>query len=79
MTAPAAGYATVPIDADDPAAGFRCGNRELDDFFARHALANDAAGIGRTYVLRRGPDDRVSDPAILGFYTLSKANSASSM
>lgn len=36
-------------------------------------MTNDAAGIGRAYVLRRGPDDPATLPVVLGFYTLSMA------
>jgi predicted GNAT family N-acyltransferase len=45
----------------------------LDDYFARHAVANDAKGVGRAYVLRRGADE-LAPPAILGFYTLNMAS-----
>lgn len=59
------------VEAEDVAAGFRCGKRSLDDFFARHALANDQKGIGCTYVLRREEGDPAGAPEILGYYTLS--------
>lgn len=65
-------YATVRIDAADAASGFRCGKHPLDDYFKRHALKNDEAGISRAYVLRRA-DDETSLPRVLGFYTLSMA------
>jgi ribosomal protein S18 acetylase RimI-like enzyme len=57
--------------------GFTCGVRALDDFFARHALANEEGGLGRVYVLRRvdeSPGDDSTLPAVLGFYTLSMAS-----
>jgi hypothetical protein len=49
----------------------------IDDYFARHALKNDRAGISRTYVLRRTDDDPPGMPEVLGFYTLSMANAES--
>ncbi|MBX3192595.1 MAG: hypothetical protein KF819_36760, partial [Labilithrix sp.] len=36
-------------------------------------MANDAAGISRAYVLRRGAGDPTTLPIVLGFYTLSMA------
>ncbi len=66
-------YATSPIEPADAKAGFSCGKHALDDYLARHAIANDSAGIGRAYVLRRGQDDPRSLPPVLGFYTLSMA------
>lgn len=57
-----------PSDVND----FSCGKHALDDYFRRHALANDASGVGRTYVLPRA-DDEVDLPSVLGFYTLSMA------
>ena len=50
-------YAATPIEPADATSGFACGKHALDDYFARHAVANDQAGIGRAYVLRRGDDD----------------------
>jgi len=67
-------FITDPIGAGDPSSGFSCGEPALDDFFARHALGNDARGLGRTFVLRRGDDLPSSLPAVLGFYTLSMAD-----
>jgi GNAT superfamily N-acetyltransferase len=67
-------YKTERLQPDDVVAGFRCGKRPLDDFFARHALANDRAGICRVYVLRRCEADPPILPPILGFYTLSMAS-----
>lgn len=66
-------YVTVPIEPADAKAGFSCGKHSLDDYFRRHAVANDAAGIGRAYVLRHGMDDGAALPSVLGFYTLSMA------
>jgi len=61
-------FLTEPIRAEDARTRFRCGKHALDDFFARHALANDRAGIGKTFVLR-GLEQ--GSPPVLGFYTLS--------
>jgi GNAT superfamily N-acetyltransferase len=66
-------YLTEPIVPADARAGFSCGKHALDDYFARHAVSNDAAGIGRAYVLRRGDGDDPTLPVVLGFYTLSMA------
>lgn len=66
-------YISSPIEPADAKTGFSCGKHALDDYFARHAVKNDAAGIGRAYVLRRGIDDDGSLPLVLGFYTLSMA------
>jgi hypothetical protein len=35
------------IEPSDGKTGFSCGKHALDDYFARHAAANDAAEIGR--------------------------------
>ena len=61
------------IRADDVASGFRSGVHALDDYFERHALPNDAAGVGRAYVLRRSPTESAALPVVLGYYTLSMA------
>lgn len=63
---------TEPIAEGDDDTGFQCGEPALDTYFARHALANDRAGIGKTFVLRREPKAE-DDPPILGFYALSMA------
>lgn len=65
--------ATSRIDPADAGCGFRSGVHALDDFFARHALANDRAGIGATYVMRRETQQDPTLPSVLGFYTLSMA------
>ena len=75
--AEAPSYATARIEVADAVSGFRCGKRALDDYFARHAVANDQAGIGRAYVLRRPPGDDDAQPRVFGFYTLSMASVAS--
>ena len=61
-------FATRAIVDEDPASSFSCGRPELDDFFARHALANDRRGFGRVFVLG-SPDG--SPPRVRGFYTPS--------
>jgi len=66
-------YDTFPIEPGDAKSGFRCGQRALDDFLSRHALANDRQGIGKTYVLRAAPGQG-DGPSVLGFYTLSMAD-----
>lgn len=77
MSEPEPSYFTTPMDPGDAKAGFSSGKHALDDYFARHAVPNDAAGISRAYVLRRGEKDDDALPAILGFYTLSMANAES--
>lgn len=66
-------YVTTQIEPDDAASGFSCGKHPLDDYFKRHAVPNDRAGIGRAYVLRRAEKDPVELPNVLSFYTLSMA------
>lgn len=73
MSETGSSYATSAIEPDDTTAGFSCGKHPLDDYFSRHALANDRAGIGRAYVLRRAAGDPEDLPSVLGFYTLSMA------
>lgn len=73
---PPAPSSITPIQADDPKSGFSSGVEALDRYFSQHALKNDAAGIGRTFVLRR--DSQGSGlPNVLGFYTLSMASAES--
>jgi ribosomal protein S18 acetylase RimI-like enzyme len=77
MTADPSKHATSPIEPADAASGFRSGTHPLDDYFRRHAVANDEVGVGRAYVLRRAADDDPMLPSVLGFYTLSMALAAS--
>src|SRR5262245_44057028 len=70
-------YVTTPIEEADAKSGFSCGKHVLDDYFARHALANDRRGIGRAFVLRRAESDPPELPVVLGFYTLSMASAES--
>ena len=51
----------------------------LDDYFARHAVANDTASIGRACLLRRGADDSADLPDVFGYYTLSMASAESAL
>ncbi len=74
MTAPRREPSRVArVTRADVDSGFRSGVHALDDYFRRHALPNDEAGIGRAYVLRRSDADDPALPAVLGFYTLSMA------
>jgi hypothetical protein len=68
MNDPGSPYITTQIEPDDVASEFSCGKHALDDYFKRHALSNDRAGIGRAYVLRGD-----AAPKVRGFYTLSMA------
>ena len=77
MSETGSAYVTTPIEDGDQWLGFTCGNHALDDYFARHALVNDRAGVGRAYVLRRSDGDVAHLPIVLGFYTLSMANAES--
>ena len=71
-------YITSRIEESDAKSGFRCGKHPLDDYFRRHAVPNDVANIGRTYVLRCGATDDASLPPVLGFYTICMAGVPSS-
>jgi hypothetical protein len=73
MSEPEPDYITSIIEDADATSGFSCGKHGLDDYFARHAVANDRAGIGRAYVLRHRVGDPPELPPVLGFYTLSMA------
>jgi GNAT superfamily N-acetyltransferase len=70
-------YATTSIEAADAKAGFSSGKHSLDDYFARHAVANDTSGISRAYVLRRRANDPPNLPDVIGFYTLCMASADS--
>ncbi|HWO25073.1 MAG TPA: GNAT family N-acetyltransferase [Kofleriaceae bacterium] len=73
MTEPESIYFATQIEPEDAASGFTCGKHPLDDYFKRHAVPNDRAGISRAYVLRRREHDPPELPTVLGFYTLSMA------
>ncbi len=66
-------HRAVRIAPCDAQSEFRSGVHALDDYFRRHAVRNDEAGIGRAYVLRRSGDDDPAWPAVLGYFTLSMA------
>jgi GNAT superfamily N-acetyltransferase len=69
---------TRRISPADPACDFRSGKHALDDYFRRHAVGNDQAGIGRAYVLEATNEDVATGlPPVLGFYTLSMATVSS--
>ena len=71
-------YLTRRIGPADPACGFRCGKHPLDDYFRRHALANDQRNIGRAYVVEATTDDVAAGlPEVIGYYTLSMAAAVS--
>jgi GNAT superfamily N-acetyltransferase len=68
------GRSTRRIADADLSCGFRSGVHSLDDYFHRHALPNDQAGIGRAYVLEaRAEEIAAGLPTVVGFYTLSMA------
>lgn len=73
MSEQASSYVTSRIEEADSRSGFRCGKHPLDDYFKRHAVANEIANVARTYVLRRGEGDDPGLPPVLGFYSLSMA------
>lgn len=60
-----------PITEADAASGFRCGKHPLDDYFARHAVANDRSGVSKAFVLPGHVE--AGEPEVLGYYTLSMA------
>jgi hypothetical protein len=62
---------TVRVEPGDAESGFRCGKPTLDDYFAKHAVANSNRNIGITYVLRKSEDDPAELPRVLGYYTIS--------
>lgn len=64
-----------PLTEADAASGFRCGKRPLDDYFARHAVPNDKAGVNKAFVLPGRVE--AGEPEVLGYYTLSMALLAS--
>lgn len=69
-------YSAFPLTPADVEAGFSSGVHPLDDFFRRHALNNQDAGVCVTFVLRNDTDN---PPAVLGFYTLSMASLPSAL
>ncbi len=75
MSEPAGGHRrlTTALRPDVPCREFRCGVHALDDYLHRHALRNQQAGLGATFLLERSDTDDPHLPPILGFYTLSMA------
>lgn len=73
MIDPGSLYVAQQVEPEDAASGFSCGKHPLDDYFKRHAVANDRTGVSRAYVLRRQETDPTVLPRVLGFYTLSMA------
>jgi GNAT superfamily N-acetyltransferase len=57
--------APLPLSADHITAGFACGEAALDDWLKRRALANQASGASRTFV--------VADTTrqVVGYYALA--------
>lgn len=53
------------LAADDPVEDFRCGKRALNEWLARYALTNQAAGMATVFV------STTTDGSIAGFYALS--------
>lgn len=60
-----------PITAEDVGKGFRSGVHPLDDYFARHAIPNDRAGVSRCFVMR---PEGAEFPIVCGYYTPSMAS-----
>jgi GNAT superfamily N-acetyltransferase len=77
MNEPQSPYVTSAIEEADAKSSFSCGNHALDDYFARHALANDRVGVSRAYVLRPAASGLSDLPSVVGFYTLSMAHAES--
>jgi GNAT superfamily N-acetyltransferase len=63
--------APAPLDDSHLTDGFDCGERVLDDWLRRRALANQASGASRVFVLCRGE-------RVVGYYALSAGAIASS-
>jgi GNAT superfamily N-acetyltransferase len=53
------------LTGDDPVEGFRCGRAPLDEWLARYALTNQAAGMATVIV------STAVDASIAGYYALS--------
>ena len=68
--------AVRPIVEADAVSGFRCGKHALDDYLARHALANDRTGVSKAFVLPGRAD--LGDPTVMGYYAWSIAGLGSS-
>jgi GNAT superfamily N-acetyltransferase len=57
--------APAPLDSSHRLKGFFCGETALDDWLKRRALANQASGASRTFVVA-DPDGRV-----VGYYAMA--------
>ena len=55
-----------PLNASVEIAGFDCGEKSLNQFLQKHALNNDRAGLGRTFVAVEQGQTRV-----VGYFTIS--------
>ncbi len=60
-----------PITPEHAIADFECGHETLDRWLKRKALANEASGASRTYVLCDAADGRV-----IGYYALAAGSVA---
>ena len=58
-------HASEPLNAAHDIATFDCGEQSLDEWLRRRALANQAAGASRTFVVA---DDRLR---VLGYHALA--------
>jgi GNAT superfamily N-acetyltransferase len=59
-------WSIEPLTTDHVRSTFHCGEPQLDSFLSRHALANEAAGLGRTFVaVATGSRD------VLGYFTMA--------
>ena len=56
--------APVPLNAEHQVGSFSCGERTLDFWLQRRALANQASGASRTFVVCR-------EAAVQGYYALA--------
>lgn len=54
----------VPLHAEHVVSGFVCGHPSLDDWLKRRALANQKAGVSRTYVV-------TYDHRVVAYYALA--------
>jgi len=55
-----------PLDGSMDVSAFACGESSLDSFLQRHALGNDRAGLGKTFVLMQD-----GERIIAGYFTLA--------
>jgi ribosomal protein S18 acetylase RimI-like enzyme len=55
-----------PLDPSHEVASFDCGEVSLNSFLQKHALANDRAGLGRTFVAVES-----GQKPVVGYFTIS--------